>query len=255
MNALSKLNPFRNGTQVEKPATKEWFAEAVVKHPFTPDINRLLHLESWWVFVYDECQTGMPNHKFIAEDSRTYGEGMTNDTFTLWKRPLGQLSYPIALDFHEKIKEVPQAFIKGKLVNMSTSKLIELDSYKENTVQFLRRRVNLNFFYREVCVVKDPTKYTTLSPMVETQGVSQVTIPHLQTVRAWMYVGVPDFWLKLTTKGKQTIHSGWTKETSLAHLKYQDGSLIKPTTRYKPNNLKNTNEYYYFNVTELGRRE
>lgn len=247
MNSLSKYNPFIH----QYDETKDWFQRAITRHPFTPDLNRLIHKESWWMFVYDECQLGMPNHKLIADASHTYGEAMTNDKFSMWKRPLGQLSFPIALESHERIKEVPQAFIKGKLVNISTAKLIELDSYKENTIQFERRRVTLNYFYRELCDVKDPTVYTSLSPLVQTQGVSQVAIPHLQTVRAWMYVGVPDFWLKLATAGREKITSGWTSEKSLAHLKYQDGSLIKPTRRYRPNNLNNTNEYYYFNVTEL----
>jgi hypothetical protein len=125
---------------------------------------------------------------------------------------LGKESYPIPLA--KRYISVPSARIKGELYAVTPAQYKELDKYKVNGVHFIRVRVNLDIPYRQLVKTRQDQGTVLLEEKI-------------QTVRAWMYVGVPAFW-------DHMIDSGY---------------LFSPVKTYTPNRDW-LEKYYYFSSKE-----
>lgn len=158
------------------------------KAQYTPDIWRLEQNEWQLLFVYDTFMERHENHAIIQEhiyqNKPLYSGFTADDHWGLWKKKLGKDSFPIPLI--NKYRN-PNAFlrhnavgrIKGELVAVRPYMFIDLDKHYKNKYEFNRYRSTIWVPYRKKVL-------TNLGVMV--------TPETTQTVRAWMYVGVPSFW-------------------------------------------------------------
>jgi AIG2-like family. len=160
---------------------KSWLS--VVKAEHTPDLVKLEQRTQHLVFVYDQFQRKHYANKCL-DNSKFECIGFTLNLFQLWRKNLGKVSYPIALRGGDP--DVPDFYgiqklrIRGELWNVSTPELIELDNIKANGLHYVREKVRLLIPYRR---------------MVYRRGNLTAIETHTTAVRAWMYVGLPAFWV------------------------------------------------------------
>ncbi len=148
--------------------------------PFTPDMPFLQEHMRHLIFVFDDMMKGKKNFDLIAETSVTgvwpLAHVYTVDNFYFWKKELGELSYPIALDKpvtgYTRFDREP-AKIWGQLYAIRPTAFNKLDIERENGVQYTRRRIEV------LC----PYTHWAPSPSIE-----EVTLS------AWMYVGNHEYW-------------------------------------------------------------
>jgi len=149
--------------------------------PFTPDMPFLQQHMRHLIFVFDDMMKGFRNFDLISETSVSgiwpLAHGVyTADNFWFWKKDLGELSYPIALDKpvtgYTRFDTEP-AKIWGQLYAIRPTAFNKLDTERENGVQYTRRRVEV------IC------PYTHWSP-----SPSQ----HEARLWPWMYVGNHEYW-------------------------------------------------------------
>jgi gamma-glutamylcyclotransferase (GGCT)/AIG2-like uncharacterized protein YtfP len=190
----------------------EWFEEADREVDFTPDMWNMERRQFQLLFVYDEMMNGHRQHNLISEHSVGVATAFSQEKFILWRKNLGKESYPIPLT--KRYTSVPPARIKGELYAVSSPQYKELDKYKVNGVHFIRVRMNVDIPYRQLVKTRQDQGTVLLEEKI-------------QTIRAWMYVGVPSFW-------DDMIDSGY---------------LFSPVRSYTPNREWLGN-YYYFSCKE-----
>ena len=165
--------------------TLDWLDQADhSKH--TPDLWRLEQYELQLLFVCDEMQ---PSHtkNTKLQGGIELGTAYTEDNFQMYKKRLGKESFPIPMEQNGDTSKdtiftgLPKTTIKGELFAIRPEQFISLDKYKENRLNFLRKRVSLYIPYREVSWNKE-------------QGVVTSEEIVKSPVKAWMYVGNPEFW-------------------------------------------------------------
>lgn len=167
----------------------EWVREQAKKTLFTPDIALLEKRRFQWLFEYGEAQ---PKH----EEYKTFLEGYTENVppmaafslnpFSCYKQALGKLSHPVALEGARF--NVHLAPIKGSLIGVASSRLIELDNHRMNGVAFQRHRVKVQVPHIKQVWHK------------ERQGLTNI-ICEPEILSAWMYVGVPEYWNEMLDNG------------------------------------------------------
>jgi gamma-glutamylcyclotransferase (GGCT)/AIG2-like uncharacterized protein YtfP len=150
--------------------------------PYSPDMGLLQEHQRCLIFVFDDMMAGMRNADLIVETSVTgrwpLAHVYTEDKFYFWKKDLGALSYPIALDkpvsgYTEFRHDKEPGKIWGELYAIRPSAFNKLDTERENGVQYTRRRVNVKCYY------------THANPIPE---IRETILP------AWMYVGNHEYW-------------------------------------------------------------
>lgn len=149
---------------------------------FTPDVKQLERKQRHLIFVCDDLMSGNRNSDLIVETSVSgrwpLMNGYTQDKFFFWKKELGELSFPVALDkdvtgfYHGNSFDKSSAKIHGEIYGIRTAGLIRLDIDRENTVQFTRRRVNIRIPY-----IHGASKF-----------------PDIEVITVWMYVGNHEYW-------------------------------------------------------------
>lgn len=157
----------------------------------TPDVWKLQQYMRQLIFVPDDMMRGQRNHEMIAEASASGDDPFhpscyTLKPFTFWKKDLGTMSYPIAMEESFCPSSFvrwppPPARIKGELYAIRPYQFIKLDKYKQNGIQFERKRVMITLPYRNVIFDRK-------------HPVPEITIEYIETVQAWMYVGIPEYW-------------------------------------------------------------
>jgi hypothetical protein len=190
-----------------KPDTKSelasWQEEVEEKNKYTPDVPHLFTKWTWLLFVCDEMKR---DHRNAIMLSDVFGPAIrlplapafTKPEFSMWKKKLGKESYPVPLqgitegpgphkitsakltNMKPKDKvDIPQRSIRGELYVVTPERILKLDKYKENTVVFARKQV-------EILV---PHIYTVRNSYATSiQKYSCTTLP------AWMYVGINSYW-------------------------------------------------------------
>lgn len=154
---------------------------------YTPDVYIIEQYVRQFLFVPDDLMVGGANHKLVEDAviGPVLNGCYTSDRFSFWMKNLGELSYPIALpegftpDGRTTVPVVA-APIKGQVLPIKPSRLIVLDKYRQNGVQFTRRRVNIRFAYRQVRHKPD-------RPIPSVHDC-------FTTFPAWMYIGEPEYW-------------------------------------------------------------
>lgn len=172
---------------------------------FTPDIVQLEGRARWLFFVYDRWKDGHADHSIFGGEAMNMGVVFTQDNFAMIKRSLGQDSYPIPLD--RAPFNLPEAPIRGELYAVPSGWINRLDTDKRNGVKFERRRVSVTLPYR---------------------GMRNISMVKYQSLRAFMYVGIQDFWEPLVDK---------------------DFFLFDKVRTFEPKNTK-FKEYYEFTKLE-----
>lgn len=156
------------------------------KNKYTPDLPQLLESEHQLVFAYGEDQTGMHGHVMLQDHITKVARAFTYHKFAVWKKKLGVHTYPVAVNYSFDRDEeqqwwhgsAPLAKVKGELFKIRSAHIPVLDSYRENGVQFERKRVLLIVPFR-----KGPSLGSLYDGYL-----------HVRILRAWMYVGLRPYW-------------------------------------------------------------
>lgn len=208
----------------------------------TPDIAYLNQREHQLVFICDGMQHRLPDHASIEAYTGGVWPAFTEAPFSLWHRREDDNVIP--LPYMNEFKRLT-APIKGQLIRMLTPRLIKLDEDKQNGIQFNRVRVDLSVPHRLSWPTRDREgiRYLFNKRDVVKHGYAPPTHHHendesfvmvtrYSTVKAWMYLGVPNYW-------KDQLDGGFA---------------FKPVTRFTPNNKKLT-PYYMFTIQEYDRTQ
>lgn len=177
---------FKRKVEEPKLSVWDWMNESQEDCSFTPDIAKLERYKYQLIFVYDEMMLGHDQHKTLNSEADRLSKAITKNKYTLWKRKLGKQSYPVAMD--QKYHNLLLAPIKGELYRMRPRHFILLDSYKDNGVRYYRKRIDVIVPWREVIRHK-------------TTNVVITRAERRTEVKAWMYIGVPDFWDEIIDAG------------------------------------------------------
>lgn len=178
--------------------SSEWFQYMKEETRYTPDIAVIEQFEWQWYFACDETQVGHLKHSLLGECE--YGcPGFTQQSFNYWS-PETPFVSPIPLEASGWKNPVPGwpeiAKIKGQLLKVRPQGLINLDEYRENGVQYLRKKVRIIVPYRALKRISDHPDLSTEDIEQEIAGLG-LTFERVCVIRAWMYVGIPEYWDKL----------------------------------------------------------
>lgn len=183
--------------------SKEWVQEAGEETRYTPDMWMLD--ESAWhnLFVYGTFQRGLRDHNWFLSPDKCHVPvrrclAFTENTgLTLVKKNLSTKSFPIALTPTTELSSLKTGRIQGEVYSVRPKHFLQLDKYHENTVQFIRVRVNLTVPYRCITQRLSPNPMDNANLVVS----STVLTRGFKTLRAWMYMGVSSFWNPLIDAG------------------------------------------------------
>jgi Gamma-glutamyl cyclotransferase, AIG2-like len=154
-------------------ARNQLMREAYHETYFTPDMVTLEKYQFQLLFIYDRMMHNYPEHMLIEEHGVQLPTAFSLPEFSLWKHELGLESYPVAIRTRHKEILCPTARVKGELYAMRPYQFLELDKHRLNGVEFIRERVQLVVPY-----------HSARNPGIQC----------LQGIKAWMYVGNPDYW-------------------------------------------------------------
>jgi hypothetical protein len=156
----------------------------------TPDIWYLEQHHRQLIFVADDLMSDHRHNRILTEASASgvdpiHPYAYTVDDYKFYLKDLGKVSHPVLMEKDAEltgfVRFPPEpAQVKGELWSIRPYQFIKLDKLRQNGVQFVRKRVSI--FLPAVDVV-----YTKAQPnpkLVTANGV----------VRAWMYVGIPEYW-------------------------------------------------------------
>ena len=173
----------------------DWLNESV-RH--SPDLGKLEQYEFQLLFSPDETQRGYPQYPLI-EDSVFLCHAFTQKTYNYWQQRDGQL-IPLEADKPAAVKYFPPSLrIKGEVHAIRPYQFRDLDTWKQNTVQYNRKRVKLLIPHREV-IVDDYYDEDGKELPFCLQGKKGIVGPEqIHIIRAWMYVGRDEYWDELLT--------------------------------------------------------
>lgn len=198
------------GQGINFPSVHEarWLTDSV-KH--SPDLGYLEQFEYQLLFCGDDTKLNHSHHCLI-EDNQFIANAFTSNYFNYWQLEtvnkhdqLERLPIPMQTTIlkHTVRYFPPPLKIAGQLFAVRPYQFRELDNYKQNRVQFQRKRVNLIVPYR-------PRWYKTNDELEPTQklpkalqGTKHYILgdERVFIIRAWMYVGRPDYWDNLLDAG------------------------------------------------------
>lgn len=176
---------------------------------FTPDIAVLESYEWQLLFAPDELKTDHTKHTLLGEESRYKFPGFTQKMFQFWEPPTPFVS-PIPLETTDSFVQnitgfPPAARIKGEVHLVRPQRFMELDRFRQNTVEFRRQRIRLIVPFRHVEFLKDHNLYPEFGAQgyFGREGYSgrsvRTSTEITCTIRAWMYIGIPSYWDPLIT--------------------------------------------------------
>jgi hypothetical protein len=168
--------------------TSDFFEQADRRVDFTPDMKKLEQSMFQIMFVYGEFMEGHREYDLIREHSVKLAQGFTMEHMTMWKKNLGKLSYPIALQ--TKFAHTPEARIKGELHSIFSYRYNVLDTHMQRGVHFIRKRVPIIVPYTELVTEQGPNNSVKIS-----------NIDTCYIIKAWMYLGVPEYWIDFLDQG------------------------------------------------------
>jgi gamma-glutamylcyclotransferase (GGCT)/AIG2-like uncharacterized protein YtfP len=170
---------FKDNKQEEVFPNNYWLIE---NRPRSWDAWKLEQYIWQPVFIYDQLMRKhrmnhlLENHSQFQCTAYTWGSN-----WTLWKKRLGLGTFPIPLRI--PMTGVEQGRIKGEIYKVRSSRIIDLDEYKLNGVEFRRKKVDLLIPYRrQQRIVNEDHNYETINTDL---------VAH---VEAWMYVGRYKYW-------------------------------------------------------------
>lgn len=184
-----------------KTPSPAWVKENLQGCEYTPDIAKLEQRKYHLLFVCDDCMRRHGrNEEFLSEDTYRMAAFTSDDELSMWKKIAGTQSFPVPIKGYRwnELRSVEEkreqstkisvmnlnatrtGRIKGELYKVSTKTLVNLDNHRLNGVQFERQRVKVIIPYR----------YQSGHVGVDDQE-------FVQTAKAFMYMGILDFWAPL----------------------------------------------------------
>lgn len=188
---------------------------------WTPDMAQLCRYEIQLIFLADEFQRFHPKHELIKTHATYLCNADTYFPFVVWKKALGEESYPVPMEaekFSLQPWQIPRkgdtGVVRGELFAVMPHKVFPiLDKHRQNGLQFIRKRVPVQVKYQQ--------KSYSLRDGWHLSGW------RIQTIEAWMYMGDPDFW-------------NWDA---------QEYGSLNAVRMFKPNDDANP-QYYRFTTAE-----
>lgn len=165
---------------------------------YTPDVATL-ELHAWQLFfACDETQPGHHKASILGEYQYKM-PGFTQQSFNYWDSQI-PFNPPVPMEasgFRNAMPNYPNiAKIKGQILLVRPQALIDLDNYREQGVQFERRKVRIIVPYRALKRIFDHPDLPTADIEWEANGIG-LTFERVCTIRAWMYIGIPKYWDKM----------------------------------------------------------
>lgn len=173
-----KKKPVVNSEDIE---FQRWLSTVNKAGQFTPDLYTIQQKANHHVFVYNEAMEGHRSHFDLVGNSPYLGMSFTIRHFTMYKKAVGDESFPFILDNVRDIR-VNASRVGGELYSLSPKQLIKLDEHCLNTVQFNRVRLKV--------VIPHKIKY-----------LHEEKLSAFPPIEAWVYVGKRDFWEDLLDGG------------------------------------------------------
>lgn len=194
------------GGRINFPSVHEarWITDQTI---YSPDYGWLEQFEFQLLFCGDDTKLNHSHHCLLSDNSAFVGNAFTVNRFNYWYSDIGEDRIPIPMMTEDRDHTVryfpPPLQIQGQLFAVRPQAFLSLDTYKRNTVQFRRKRVNLILPYREV----NRTDYfdeeqkiiRPLPPSLVGKAVESKERVYI--IRAWMYVGKEDYWNGLLDAG------------------------------------------------------
>lgn len=172
-----------------------WFNYARGSSKYTPDIAKLEEFAFQLYFACDESQTGHSKHNLLGGYEYKC-PGFTQKSFNYWD-PNTPFLPPIPMEteaFRNPLAYYPPiAKIKGQILLVRPSALINLDEYKENGVQYQRVKSRIIVPHRALKWVHDTNHPPDDVEICAPNGLG-LTFERMCVIRAWMYVGIPKYW-------------------------------------------------------------
>lgn len=174
---------------------------ALEETKFTPDISKLEMYEWQLFFAPDELKKDHVKHALLGDDKQYKFPAFTQKGYHFWQAN-APFDAPVAMET-EPVNVSPffppVAKIKGEIYAIRPQRFLDLDRYRQNTVEYERQRVRFVVPYRKVLWLKDHN----LDPSFGVQdefsrsrytGSSVTTSEErVAILRAWMYIGKPEF--------------------------------------------------------------
>lgn len=235
MNALAKAFDALFGPQINFPDQDlvKWLNEQA---RYSPDLGWLEQLEFALLFCPDDTKSG--HSRFcLVEEGVHLCTAYTQQPYLFWEQRVGDERIPIplrapegakAMDFGELCAFPQPRKIQGELRLIRTHQFRGLDTYKRNTVQFRRKRINVITPYREKFNAEQRDVDGKPLPLA-LQGKKGVSGPEMvHIVRCYMYEARPEYWDDLIDAGFrgfkpvrhfQSSRRAWLKEGYYAYPK------------------------------------
>jgi len=164
---------------------------------FTPDYLKLSQQLGVLLFIHDDMMQLQPNHDLVKIGSLSgfypFMYGYTSQRLSFVKKELGLHSFPVAIDIRDtdelQLFMAEKHRIRGEIYAIRPQQMIELDTHRQNGVQFQRITANINIGFQKLFRRdRDPDKGR---HNVEYQLGKEEMI----TVPMQMYVGREAYWL------------------------------------------------------------
>lgn len=206
--------------------SSHWFDFARDNAKYSPDIAKLEEYDFQLFFACDETQTKHVKHNLI-EDGSYICPAFSQKGFNYWQ-PEAPFLPPVPMaaeNYSNPMGNMPPvAKIKGQLHAIRPYQFLLLDNYKENGVQFRRERIRLLVPFRSVEFLKDRYNLPERIERISEEGGKTIGITKeaIVIIRAWMYIGVPEYWDKLISAfDYKSVQTYTAKNRRWCHEYYQ----------------------------------
>lgn len=171
-------------------------------YAFTPDQFKLDQYQHQYVFVADELMKPFPLHNNFFEGSKLECIAYTKNKFStfIYKLP----DKPNLIILPNEFSRPSRQRVRGELFLVPAWRIHELDQYKQNGEVFQRLRVRVAVPNRKIIKPRtlfDNRKLYFYKKMWYNIPKKALDKPLLTSVRAWMYVAIPSYWLPLLDGG------------------------------------------------------
>ena len=194
---LADINAF--GVKFPSVQEAKWLTDQTYH---SPDLGYLEQFEYQLLFTVDDTRFGYERYGLI-EDGKPLTGAYTQDTFEFWMQEhhnadgkLERLPIPIRKDGPHVLRYAPPPLkIKGEVHAIRPGQFRGLDDYKRNRKQFRRQRVNVLVPYTLRVNEVGADKHGIEVPY-QLRGKNHIfeTPEKVYVLRAWMYVGIPEYW-------------------------------------------------------------
>jgi len=171
---------------------------------YSPDYGWLEQFEYQLLFTPDDTKIGHSRHCLI-EDSAFVATAYTVPSFNYWYIDADEDRTPIPMLTYQRKHIIryfpPPLKIQGEIHAVRPYEFLGLDTYKRNTVQFHRKRVNLIVPYKELMTSDYFSNDDQPLPMCLRGKKGQMSPEKVYIIRAWMYIGMPEYWDNLLDGG------------------------------------------------------